>query len=299
MRELTPPSMTTLRNLARVALAEDIGSGDATTLAVVPAGHTLTARVRTRERCVVAGLAVVRAVFAELDPEVAVEILHEDGDLCEPGETIALLVGPARAILTGERTALNFLQHLSGIATATRRYVDALHGTHTRILDTRKTIPGLRQLAKYAVACGGGTNHRVGLYDRVMIKDNHLAVAALGGPGGIGRAVAASRAMYPDLEVEVEADRLDQVQEALTARADFILLDNMTTAEMRQAVILRDRVNSRALLEASGGITLERVPEIGATGVDFISVGALTHSVRSVDLGLDMDVPKVYPDTAG
>ncbi|MEI8080030.1 MAG: carboxylating nicotinate-nucleotide diphosphorylase, partial [bacterium] len=192
-------------------------------------------------------------------------------------------------LLTGERTALNFIQRLSGIATMSRKYVDAVGVYSTRILDTRKTTPGLRLLEKYAVKTGGATNHRIGLYDRIMIKDNHRELATLEGPGGITRAVKASRKQYPNLEIEVEADTLDDVKEAVEAGVEYILLDNMPDQEMREAVKL---IRGRSMTEASGGITLERIPAIAALGVDFISVGALTHSVRSVDIGLDIEIPR-------
>lgn len=269
----------------RAALAEDVGAGDATTLAVIPERLETTALLQTREACVVAGLPVAEAVFRELDPACCFEPLLREGQDCAAGQTLARVTGKARALLTGERTALNFLQRLCGIASMTRRYVTAAAGTRARILDTRKTTPGLRFLEKYAVTCGGGQNHRFGLYDRVMIKDNHRELASLAGPGGIRRAVAAARAAYPSLEVEVEADTMDDVAEAAEAGADIILLDNMTDAEMTDAV---RHIGGRALVEASGRMTLERIPSAAATGVDFISIGALTHSVRSVDIGMDM-----------
>lgn len=269
----------------RAALAEDVGGGDATTLAVVPERLESAAFLQTREACVVAGLPVAAAVFRELDPACCFEPLLPEGQPAAANQVLAQVTGRARALLTGERTALNFLQRLCGIATMTRKYVDAASGTRARILDTRKTTPGLRFLEKYAVTCGGGQNHRFGLYDRIMIKDNHRELASLEGPGGIRRAVAAARLAYPSLEVEVEADTLDDVTEAAEAGADIILLDNMTDGEMAEAV---RRIGGRALTEASGGITLERIPAAAATGVDFISVGALTHSVRSIDIGLDI-----------
>jgi nicotinate-nucleotide pyrophosphorylase (carboxylating) len=278
-----------LVNLVRQALAEDVGSGDATTLAVVPKDQTLTAAFRTRQDCVVSGLPVVAAVFHELDPDVVVNILVDDGDSCKAGSIVATVSGSAQAILTGERTALNYLQRMSGIATLTESHVRALNNDRMKLLDTRKTTPGLRLLEKYAVACGGGSNHRTGLFDQIMIKDNHLFVASLNGPGGIGRAVASCRQRYPDLLVEVEADNLDQVKEALEAQADIILLDNMSNEEMTDAVRLRAELCAHTILEASGGITLERLPELGAIGIDHVSVGALTHSATAVDIGLDID----------
>lgn len=277
-----------LLSLVRAALAEDVGSGDATTLAVVPEALQATALMVTRQPCVCAGLPVAEALFTELDDTLSFEALVAEGDRCAAGETLAVVCGSARAILTGERTALNFVQRLCGIATLTRRYVDALGDCPTRILDTRKTTPGLRFLEKYAVRAGGGQNHRFGLYDRVMIKDNHRELAKLSGPDSIPRAVAACRAAYPGLEIEVEADTLADVQAAAAAAVEYILLDNMSDAEMAQAVLL---VGGRARLEASGGISLERLPGLARLGLDFISVGALTHSAAAIDIGLDITIP--------
>ena len=275
-----------LLNLVRAALTEDIGSGDATTLAVVPAGQRIRATMATRQPCVCAGMALAQMVFEELDPGLAFEPMVDDGERCSAGDALAAVSGSARAILTGERTALNFVQRLSGIATLTRRYVDALGDSRTRILDTRKTTPGLRCLEKYAVRMGGGQNHRFGLYDRIMIKDNHRELAKFSGPDSIARAVAACRQAYPTLELEVEADTLDDACAAAAAGADSILLDNMSDEELAEAVRL---VAGRSLLEASGGITLERIPRLAHLGLDFISIGALTHSAPAVDIGLDME----------
>ncbi len=258
-------------------LTEDVGAGDATTDALVPEGATCTANLLVKERGVVCGLAAAESVFRELDPDIQFERLAADGDLVDPG-SVARIEGSARAILTGERTALNLLGRLSGIATLTRRYVDAVEGTGTVILDTRKTTPGLRALQKEAVRAGGGANHRFGLYDGVLIKDNHLRLA-----GSIAGAVAAAR--KTGLPVEVECDTLDQVPEALDAAADRILLDNMSPAELREAVEL---VGGRAETEASGGVTLDTVRAIAETGVDFVSVGALTHSALSLDVSLEV-----------
>jgi len=280
-------NQTTLLNLVRAALAEDIGSGDATTDAVVPADLEVTANFNSRQACTCAGLAIAELVFRELDAKSVFHRYVNDGDACAPGTTLASVTGKARAILTGERLALNFLQRLCGIATMTRKYVEAVGKHPARILDTRKTTPGLRMLEKYAVSVGGGMNHRMGLYDRVMIKDNHRELASLDGPGGIQRAVQACRARTPQLEVEVEADTLDDVRDAIAAAADYILLDNMSIDEMAEAVKL---VGGRCLTEASGGITLERIAAIAATGVDFISVGALTHSVPAVDISLEIEL---------
>jgi nicotinate-nucleotide pyrophosphorylase (carboxylating) len=280
-----------LKSLVRAALAEDIGEGDATTLAVVPAGVNIDAEFRAREACVIAGMPVMEAVFYELDPAVELNVLVNEGERCGIGQVAAVVSGPARAILTGERTALNLLQRLSGIATQAAEYAKACAGTQVRVLDTRKTTPGLRALEKYAVATGGADNHRFGLYDRIMIKDNHRLIAGFSGDGAIGRAVAACREQYPALEIEVEADTLEEVEQALQASAEYVLLDNMSNEEMAAAHEMRNRIAKQSMLEASGGITIERVAEIAKTGVDFISVGALTHSVRSIDIGLDIEEP--------
>ncbi len=274
-----------LNNLVRACLAEDIGSGDATTLATVPKDVIVTARMVTREECICAGLPVAEEVFNELDANIAFMPQVSEGQLCPAGTVIAEIEGDAQAILTGERLALNFMQRLCGIATMSHKYAKEIAGTKTEILDTRKTTPGLRHLEKYAVAVGGATNHRIGLYDRVMIKDNHRQLASLEGPGGITRSVEKCREMYPELKVEVEADTLEEVKEAIEAGAEFVLLDNMSDAQMAEAVEINQ---GRSLLEASGGITIERLKSIAATGVDYISVGALTHSVISTDIGLDI-----------
>jgi nicotinate-nucleotide pyrophosphorylase (carboxylating) len=256
-------------------LAEDVGSGDLTSLAVVDETATCEARVLLKEPGVVCGLGAAADVFSALGARL--EPLVEEGSRLAPRE-IAHVAGPARAVLTGERTALNLLGRLSGVATLTRRYVDAVAATGVEILDTRKTTPGLRALEKHAVACGGGRNHRLGLYDAILIKDNHLRLAR-----SIGDAVA--RAKTADVPVEVECDTLDQVREALAAGADRILLDNMPLAALREAVSL---AAGRTPLEASGGVTLETVRAIAETGVDFISIGALTHSARSLDVSLEV-----------
>ena len=238
---------------------------------------------------VLAGLPVAERVFKLVEPRLEFKAIREDGDHCEYGDVLAEIHGPARGLLIAERTALNFLQRLSGVATTSAKYAAALEGTKTLVLDTRKTTPGYRNLEKYAVAVGGATNHRIGLYDRVMIKDNHREMAAMEGPGGIVRSVERARQAHPELEVEVEADTLDEVREALEAGADHIMLDNMSDEMMAEAVKL---VNGRAKLEASGGITLERLPRIGKIGVDFVSAGALTHSVKAADISLDIQVSK-------
>ena len=260
----------------RAWLAEDLGEGDLTSDALVPEDETAEASILLKERGVVCGLEVARAVFAELDPNVRFDPMTADGEQTE-GE-IARLEGRACALLGGERLALNLLGRLSGIATLTRRYVEAVAGTGVEILDTRKTTPGLRTLEKYAVRCGGGRNHRLALDDGILIKDNHLRVA-----GPIG--AAAELAQATGAEVEVECDTLEQVEEALAAGADVILLDNMTPALLTQAVAL---TGGRAKLEASGGVTLENVRAIADTAVDFVSIGALTHSAQALDVSMEV-----------
>jgi nicotinate-nucleotide pyrophosphorylase (carboxylating) len=272
-------------NLVRAALAEDIGAGDITTETAIPSDQRAEACIIAKEPCVVAGLPLVKEVFAQIDRAIVVKPLIDDGDVVEAGARVCVLSGPARGILTGERTALNFLQRLSGIATLTQRFVDEIAGSKARILDTRKTTPTLRILEKYAVAVGGGTNHRMGLYDAVMIKDNHRAILARLGPKALGDAVVAARKKHPNAPIIVEADTLEQVEEALAAGANHILLDNMTPDELREAVVL---VAGRTRTEASGGVRLDTVRAIAATGVDYISVGALTHSARAVDFSLEM-----------
>lgn len=262
---------------ARRALAEDVGSGDLSA-AAIPAGRQTSASVIAREAGVLAGTAWFDAVFALVDTGIAVTWLHGDGAPVTAGSTLCRLTGPARALFTGERTALNFLQLLSGVATATRAHVDALADTGAIILDTRKTLPGLRAAQKYAVTCGGGSNHRMGLHDGAMLKENHLYAA-----GGVEQAIAALRAAHPDVRLTVEVETLDQVRRALAAGADRLLLDNFTLADLRTAVA--DNAG-RAHLEASGGVTLAGLREIAATGVDSISVGALTKDVRALDLSL-------------
>lgn len=272
-------SVDTLERLVRDALAEDVGMGDVTSEGAIDDDAVCAARILLKERGVVCGLDAAAAVFRALDPEIVFEPLAADGNLVEPSE-IARVDGAARAVLTGERTALNVLGRLSGVATLTSRFVVAVAGTGAVILDTRKTTPGLRALEKYAVRCGGGQNHRFGLDDGVLVKDNHLRVA-----GGIRIAVERIRSASPDLAIEVEAETLDDVREALAARADAILLDNMPLSAMAEAVAL---ARGRAKLEASGGVSLDTVRAIAETGVDFVSVGALTHSARSLDVSLEV-----------
>jgi len=270
-----------LQPVVRAALAEDLGrAGDITAQACVPADVKLTADFVARRGGVVAGLSVIRLALAELDPHVRVDELSADGQAVPAGTTLARVSGSARAILTAERTALNLLGRMCGIATLTQDFVDAVAGTGTKITDTRKTTPGLRALEKYAVRCGGGINHRFGLDDAILIKDNHVAAC-----GSVGEAIRRAKAFAGHLvKVEVEVDSLLQLQEALGNDPDVIMLDNFTLQDMREAVKLVDR---RVTLEASGGITLETVRAFAETGVDVISVGALTHSARVLDIGLD------------
>jgi nicotinate-nucleotide pyrophosphorylase (carboxylating) len=263
------------------ALAEDLGSGDLTAELIAPATGAI-ATVITREAMTLAGRPWVDEVFRQLDSGVRLDWYAADGETLAAGETVCELRGPARSLLSGERTALNFLQTLSATATVTARYVNAIAGTGARILDTRKTLPGLRIAQKYGVRCGGGDNHRVGLFDAILIKENHIESA-----GGIGPAIAQSRVLYPDRPVEIEVENLSGLREALEARAERLLLDNFTVEEMCLAVqINRDEGKPPAELEASGGISLDTVRRIAETGVDFISVGALTKNIDAVDLSM-------------
>jgi nicotinate-nucleotide pyrophosphorylase (carboxylating) len=270
----------------RAALDEDIGAGDVTTLATVPESARAVALMRAREILVPAGLDLAEAAFRALSTEAQVTRMAQDGSRVAAGMALLRIEGPARALLSAERVALNFVQRLSGIATLTAQFVDAVRGTGARVLDTRKTTPGWRRLEKYAVACGGAANHRIGLFDMVLIKDNHLAALRDAAPNAIVAAVRAARAKYPELKVEVEADTLEQVDHALEAGVDFVLLDNMNPVQLRLAV---QKCKGRTLTEASGGVSLGTVRAIAETGVDFISVGALTHSARAVDIGLDFE----------
>lgn len=278
---IPPPEPAILREAAVRALGEDRGPADITTRACVSPDVQASARIFAKEPCVLAGLVVAEQVFREENPVLVLMRKAEDGESLSKGQTVLEIHGSAAAILTAERSALNFIQQLSGVATETRRYVDAVAGTKVKILDTRKTTPGLRMLQKYAVRCGGGTNHRIGLYDQFLIKDNHLALMGK----GLVDAIKAARALDPDAKLEVEADRLDQVAEIAPLGVDIILLDNMSLDEMCQCVAL---IAGRARTEASGNMSLDRVKDVAATGVDFISVGALTHSVRAVDFSLEM-----------
>ena len=271
------------RELVGRALAEDVGTGDVTTLATVPAtarGHGV---LLVKSPLVVAGIAVATAAFELADPAAVLIARVHDGTACEPGTIIGEVRGPARALLGAERVALNFLQRLSGIATMTRRFVEAAGGRIT-ILDTRKTTPTLRALEKYAVRVGGGTNHRFGLYDAFLIKDNHIRLA-----GGIASAVRGARQLRPDLPVEVEAQSLGQVDEALAAGVDVLLVDNLPLEAVREAV---GRARGRSRVEISGGVTLDRIAALADTGADFVSVGALTHSAPAADISLELELER-------
>jgi nicotinate-nucleotide pyrophosphorylase (carboxylating) len=275
----------TVERLIEAALAEDIGAGDLTSLYFVPAERRSTAFIVAREAGVLSGGEVALEVFRKVDPAIEATLLVNDGDRISAGAYVMKIEGPSRSVLTAERTALNFMQRMSGVASATRRYVDEVRGTSAEILDTRKTIPGWRLLDKQAVLHGGGTNHRMGLYDRVMVKDNHLV--AEGRLEELQEAIRRLKTDHPAVEVELEADRLEQVKAFLDLDGvDYLLLDNMSLDELRLAVGLRgDQANPR--LEASGGVNLDTVAGIAETGVDFISVGAITHSVKALDLALD------------
>jgi len=272
-----------IREAAARALGEDRGPADITTLACIKSGTQAAARIFAKEACVLAGMPVAEQVFREQDATLALTARAGDGTPLQPGDTALEIRGAAASILTAERCALNFLQHLSGVATQTWRFVEAVAGTKAKILDTRKTAPGLRALQKYAVRCGGGVNHRFGLYDRFLIKDNHLALMGTG--NRLAEAIRAARALDPDAVLEVEVDHLEQIPEIIALGVDVLLLDNMSLDEMGACVAL---IAGRVATEASGNMTLERVPDVARTGVDFISVGALTHSVRAVDFSLEI-----------
>jgi nicotinate-nucleotide pyrophosphorylase (carboxylating) len=270
-----------------LALAEDIGGGDLTCAYFVDAARGGKARIFAKQPCVLAGTEAAARAFALTDATLAVCAVRKDGDTLQPGDTAIEVSGALRSILTAERTALNFIQQLSGIATLTRRFVDAVKPHRARILDTRKTTPGLRALEKAAVVAGGGTNHRLGLFDMAMVKDNHLAAGTT--LAQLAENVRRFRTEHPGVRVEIEADRFDQVRDFLTLDGvDVILLDNMTNAQLAEAVQLRDEIKRAVLLEASGGVTLATVNAIAATDVDFISVGALTHSAPAVDFSLEL-----------
>jgi nicotinate-nucleotide pyrophosphorylase (carboxylating) len=276
----TPLEPGSYREIVRRALAEDLGWGDVTTEGTIPAQQRAKGVLLAKASCVVAGLDVALEAFRQLDPSVSVRNSRHDGDRCDPGEVLATLHGSAASLLTAERTALNFLQRLSGIATLTRQFVDVAGGRIT-ILDTRKTTPTLRALEKYAVRAGGAMNHRDGLDDGILIKDNHVRLA-----GGVGEAVRRMKAAGQEMPIEVEAQSLDQVDAAVAAGADVILLDNFSTPDILEAV---RRIGGRTKTEISGGVSFERLPELAATGADYVSVGALTHSAPSVDLSFELE----------
>jgi nicotinate-nucleotide pyrophosphorylase (carboxylating) len=264
-----------------IALAEDVGSGDLTSLFFIPETRVSKGRIFAKEACVVAGVEAVRRVYQKLDGRVELLILSRDGSVPETGETVIELSGPTRSILTGERVALNFIQRLSGIATLTAQFVEAVHGTGVTILDTRKTTPGLRVMEKAAVKAGGGQNHRMGLYDGVMVKDNHLMAKP-----ELQKVILSIRRIHPDILIEVEADSLDQVRDFVNLEGiDVVLLDNMSPDQLRACVSLR---RSGLKFEASGGVSLATVRQIAETGVDFISIGQLTHSARAIDFSLEL-----------
>ena len=283
MSEITLPPDDLVESAVRAALAEDLGAaGDITSAATIPADAQATATFGTRKAGTLAGLPIAQVVFRAVDPTVSFVAMRHDGDRLAPGDVVARVAGNARAVLAAERVALNYLCHLSGIATATAALVDRVKGTRAVILDTRKTTPGLRAFEKYAVACGGGTNHRFGLYDAILIKDNHIAVA-----GGVAKAIRAARAHAPGVKLEIEVASLAELAEAMAEKPDIVLLDNMSVADMRQAVAY---VGGRAKLEASGSVTLDTIAAIAETGVDYISSGSITHSAPALDLGLDVVV---------
>lgn len=277
---------TEIRELIARALAEDVGSGDATTLALVDAQSTAGARIAARHPVVPAGVAIAAEVFRMADPALKVECLCPDGVPVGEGTAVLRVEGPARALLTAERTALNLLQRMTGIATATARIVNIVSDYGTLILDTRKTVPGLRRLDKYAVKCGGGTNHRIGLHDAILIKDNHLAFWRQKNCGTLADAVRCARKAYPGLKIEIEVDTLNQLREVLPGQPDWVLLDNMSPETAAEAVALCD---GACKTEASGCITQDNVREYARAGVTAISLGALTHSVQAADLGMDFD----------
>jgi nicotinate-nucleotide pyrophosphorylase (carboxylating) len=275
------PEYSSYAALIERAFAEDVGHGDITTNSFIDAEATMNCKIVARQDCTLSGVQIARQLFHAKSPDIAVTLHKQDGERANKGDAIISIAGNARSVLIAERIALNFMSYLSGIATHTAACVAAVQGTHAQILDTRKTLPAYRDLAKYAVRCGGGRNHRMRLDDGVMLKDNHIAIA-----GNIVKAVKQVRAHVPALtKIEVECDTLAQVEQALAAHADVIMLDNMDCDTMKKAVLL---VAGRVPLEASGNMTLDRLAEVAATGVNYISLGALTHSVKAVDFGLDV-----------
>ena len=279
----------TIQKAVKQALEEDVGSGDATTASVIPVDAEAIAEMRARTNLTLCGLDFARATFKQIDEGIEISSIHKDGQRIQMGDCLLRIKGPAAAILTAERTALNFVQRLSGIATVTQQFVDRISHTKAKLLDTRKTTPGWRVFEKYAVACGGGTNHRFGLFDQIMIKDNHLATLGLKHDQTIPMALEKARAMYPSLKIEIEADTLEQATIAMDEGADIILLDNMPPALLAKAV---EANRGRCLLEASGGVTLNVINQIAETGVDYVSVGSITHSASAVDIALDFQLPE-------
>jgi nicotinate-nucleotide pyrophosphorylase (carboxylating) len=280
VQAVAPLDPTVYRDVVRRALEEDVRAGDITTEAIVSPRQKARGVFLIKADCVLAGQDIAFETFRQLDASVKIDVQKRDGQICRSGETIAKIVGPARALLVGERTALNFLQRLSGIATQTRRFVDAARGAVT-ILDTRKTTPTLRALERYAVRVGGATNHRNGLFDGVLLKDNHVRIA-----GGVTKAVQRARIHNRGLPIEVEAQTLTEVNEALAAKADTILVDNMSMTDIRKAI---DRAKGRAKVEISGGVTFERIAELAKSGADYVSIGALTHSAPAVDISFEIE----------
>ena len=278
-----------LASQVEAALREDIGSGDVTA-ALVPAAQRVRGGVITRESAVLAGRPWVDATFRHLDPQVQLSWHANDGEPISANQVVFDIAGSARPVLTGERTALNFLQLLSATATVTRRFVDAVSGTGCTILDTRKTLPGLRSAQKYAVRCGGGHNHRLGLYDRILIKENHIAAA-----GSLAGAIRAARSHAPGMTVEVEVESLAELEEALASAPDIVMLDDFTQADLRSAVALKHTRGRQVKLEASGSVSLESVRAIAETGVDFISIGSLTKHVRAIDLSMRLEFSAARP----
>jgi nicotinate-nucleotide pyrophosphorylase (carboxylating) len=274
-----------VRKMIRQALEEDIATGDATTLSLVPADLTVEAHILAKEACVVSGGDVAAAVFSALDAVTRVDVVIADGEHAAVGDVILTIHGSARTILTGERTALNFMQRMTGIATLTAMFAERVASYACVILDTRKTTPGLRAFEKYAVLCGGGTNHRIGLFDKVMIKDNHRRLWRDGDGGDLAAAVREARRQYPELEIEIEVESVEELRNALDGAPEWILLDNMEPDVMAECVAINA---GRSKLEASGGITLDNVVAAAASGVDAISLGCLTHSAPSVDLSLEI-----------
>ncbi len=283
--DLQFPADDYTEQLIRMSLMEDLGPGDATTSITVNDGQVIRAEISAREPGVVAGLPLLDILFEQMNTQVNIETIAPDGTPVQVGDVVAVLEGPAASILTGERILLNFMQNLSGIASLTSLYVAQVKGTHCKVLDTRKTLPGYRHLAKYAVRCGGGHNHRMGLYDRIMLKDNHWAAAG----NRVADLVAAGRQQYPKLAIEVEVDTIDQLNQVLKLNVEWIMLDNFSFAETQQAVQLRNEAQSNSMLESSGNVTLETIGGYSQAGVDAASVGRLTHSIQALDLGLDMN----------